>query len=178
MDEGIGKALARTREFALESHGYQRYGVKDYIFHLDHVEQVLCRFGYHDNITLRCGALLHDVVEDTDVTEAILRSHFSPELCDLVMAVTDLPAGKEETFRRMTSQMPSAIILKMADRIANVEACLAEGSRTIMHMEKYIKEWPMMRGFLKPQRVDAHMYKYLGEILRMTSARTGLPLEY
>ena len=53
-----------------------------YIFHPYHLAEQM------DNETRVCIALLHDVVEDTDITIEQLRAEFSPEVTDALELLT------------------------------------------------------------------------------------------
>jgi guanosine-3',5'-bis(diphosphate) 3'-pyrophosphohydrolase len=84
-----------------------------------------------------CAALLHDVVEDTQVTEAEIQREFGKEVAFLVSGVTKLGkvtfGSKEdrqaESFRKMLLAMSEDIrvlLVKLADRLDNM--------RTLQHM--------------------------------------------
>ncbi len=85
-----------------------------------------------------CAALLHDVVEDCNVSEAEMSQRFGPEIGFLVDGVTKLGrihfTNKEdqqaESFRKMLVAMARDIrvlVVKLADRLDNM--------RTLTHMK-------------------------------------------
>lgn len=117
--------VEKARNFAIEKHGSQKYGVFPYVYHLDEVYEVLLKFTNNLQVEtdfLLTAAYLHDILEDTDTTEDdILTWGFSDAL-RVVKAVTN-EDSKSETYEK-TSKSVYATILKLADRIANVEACL------------------------------------------------------
>ncbi len=80
---------------------------------------------------LACGALLHDVVEDTEVRPADLQARFGGEVAALVEGVTKLSnlsfdrpeSAQAENFRRMMLSMAQdlrVIFIKLADRLHNM----------------------------------------------------------
>lgn len=90
-----------------------------------------------------CAALLHDVVEDTDVTEKDIEQLFGAEVAFLVEGVTKLgkvnfasKADRQaESFRKMLIAMARDIrvlLVKLADRLDNM--------RTLEHMKPESQE--------------------------------------
>jgi GTP diphosphokinase / guanosine-3',5'-bis(diphosphate) 3'-diphosphatase len=85
----------------------------------------------HLDPTTIAAALLHDVLEDTDVTKDDLRQRFGEEVAEIVDGVTKLkrlPAGnfeeaQAESLRKMIVAMSRdvrVIIIKLADRLHNM----------------------------------------------------------
>jgi GTP pyrophosphokinase len=84
-----------------------------------------------DGTTLVAG-LLHDVIEDTDVTPADLRENFGQDVADLVEGVTKMSRVQDsspevrqaETIRKIILTMINdlrVIFIKLADRIHNLK---------------------------------------------------------
>jgi len=96
-----------------------------------------------DEVTI-AAALLHDVLEDSNVTEEALQREFGDEVTRLVQGVTKLNVGfsytsKEETqvenYRRLFVAMAEdvrVIIIKLADRLHNM--------RTLKYQNRQKKE--------------------------------------
>ena len=89
-----------------------------------------------------CAALLHDVVEDTEVTYDDVKKEFGKEIADLVDGVTKLAkipySSREdqqaENVRKMLIAMSNdirVIIIKLADRLHNMRTieCMREQKR-------------------------------------------------
>lgn len=141
MEDSI---VERARKFAETHHQGMLYGKdKPYTYHLSMVVSVLRRFGYSESKYLAAG-WLHDVVEDTEVTLDFVRKEFGDEIASIVDAVTDEP-GETRAERKAktlpkTRSNPDGIIVKLADRIANIEAA-GEGDKGSM----YSKEHPVFK---------------------------------
>jgi (p)ppGpp synthase/HD superfamily hydrolase len=72
-------------------------------------------------------ALLHDVLEDSDVTYDDLYSEFGRDTAEAVLALTknmniDKNLRMEDSIRRIKNSRPETGIVKMADRITNLAA--------------------------------------------------------
>ena len=124
------KLIMKAYNYAVEHHGEQkRRSGEPYIIHPLNVAYILAGVGL-DEATI-CAALLHDVVEDTDATDADLRTDFGDEIADMVAGVTKLEAmqfttveeQQVEDYRKMFLAMGKdirVIILKIADRLHNM----------------------------------------------------------
>lgn len=124
------KIIMKAYNYAFEHHGDQkRRSGEPYIIHPLNVAYILADVGL-DEATI-CAALLHDVVEDTDVTDSDLRSNFGEEVADMVAGVTKLSnmmfssveEQQVEDYRKMFLAMGKdirVIIIKLADRLHNM----------------------------------------------------------
>lgn len=134
----------RAAVFAVRSHGDQKYGTQPYITHLYAVRQVLKE--HHIEGDVAVAAWLHDVLEDTQTTRTQLEDVFGGSITSLVWAVTGEGASRtsrnEHVYQKI-SNWPKAAPLKLADRIANVTACLANSQSQLLSM--YQKEHPGFR---------------------------------
>ena len=122
--------IIKAYEIAYKLHeGQFRQSGEPYIIHPIAVAKILAGFGM-DNETVIAG-LLHDVVEDTEYTEADLIRDFDERIFALVDGVTKLGNIKfdssevmqAENFRKMFLAMSKDIrvlIIKLADRLHNM----------------------------------------------------------
>ena len=134
--------LREARLVAVKFHGNQKYGDHPYEVHLDHVVGVLRRFGVEDTDLLAAG-YLHDVVEDTEATTKIVELFTNERVAELVDAISDGEGRnrkeRKERPYRLIPTVEDAIILKLSDRIANLENGHANESSLV---GMYRKEQP------------------------------------
>lgn len=159
--------ISRSRIFALEGHGDQKYAEFPYWKHLFDVVVVLLHFGIEDEDVL-AAAWSHDVVEDTPKTLDELREATSTEVARLVDAVTDCPGAtrkerKLATYQKLLIAGPKAIRVKVADRIANTEFSFEAQSR---QFAMYMKEYPLFRETLRDPTdlITLPMWDHLDQI--------------
>ena len=126
------------------------------------------QFGYHDD-DLTAAAWLHDVVEDTDVTIEEIYREFGPRVGDLVDALTDGEgATRVEKKQKPYQTIPNvsgAVVVKLADRIANVRHTISEGSAADRYRETYKREHVGFCSALKKVGEAQKMWVYLDNLL-------------
>ena len=124
------KLIKKAYEFAKDKHKDQlRRSGEPYIIHPIQVAYILATLGL-DHSTI-CAALLHDVIEDTDVTLEDIAKEFSSEIAEMVDGVTKLSKlnytseqeQQVENYRKMFLAMGKdirVILIKLADRLHNM----------------------------------------------------------
>ena len=122
--------VEKAYEFAAKAHiEHKRFSGEPYIIHPLAVAEILAGLE-QDSLTI-AAALLHDVLEDADVTSEQLTKLFGKEVAHLVDGVTKLSqltfisreARQAENFRKMFLAMGEdfrIIIIKLADRLHNM----------------------------------------------------------
>ena len=123
-------SLNKAYSFALEAHQNQKReeGVP-YIIHPVAVAKILTELKL-DSATITTG-LLHDTIEDTNVTYETVKKEFGEEVANLVEGVTKISAledkastdSKAENFRKLilaTSKDIRVLLVKLADRLHNM----------------------------------------------------------
>lgn len=154
--------LTEAKRFATHHHvtvNSQTYGVLPYTHHLADVEAVMRNFGVTEE-TMLIAAWLHDILEDCpEVKPKHIEEMFNDErLINMLLAVTD-EAGENRKVRKALTypkirHSQDARILKLADRIANVQA---GGSLVQM----YQREYEEFRLNLKPALADETDLRFL-----------------
>jgi len=137
--------LLRDALFVAENaHKNQKYDeIFPYMKHIRDVIDVLKRFDFKSNKML-ISAALHDAMEDDGLSYNDIKKYFGFEVAEIVYCVTDelgrnRKEKKEKTLPK-TASNPDAIILKLGDRIANIE----HGGK----IDMYAKEYAEFKGAL------------------------------
>lgn len=128
--------IEKVKAYAKEKYAGLIYDEQDfYKRHIKHVVQILQRFNPTDAEI--AAAYLHDVIEDTDATYEEIVLLFGEEVADIVSRLTDKP-GKNRLERHLNTyyilrRNPSAVKVKLADRISNMERSIGnEFAKTYM----------------------------------------------
>jgi len=128
LSEDMTLLLAAT-DYAARAHRDQRRkgaGKAPYINHCLTVSQSISASGdTHASTAVLCAAVLHDIVEDTPVSDADVRGRFGAAIADLVAEVTDDKSQPKAV--RKAAQIthgphlsPGACLIKLADKTSNV----------------------------------------------------------
>ncbi|MDA8707905.1 bifunctional (p)ppGpp synthetase/guanosine-3',5'-bis(diphosphate) 3'-pyrophosphohydrolase [Hellea sp.] len=133
-DPSVDEALLnKAYIFSIKAHGEQmRHSGDPYYAHPIEVAGILA--GLHLDVASICTALLHDVLEDTDVTYEEMAAEFTPEIAELVRGVTKLGAveltanaskerAQAENFQKFVLAMSRdvrVLLVKLCDRLHNM----------------------------------------------------------
>ena len=126
----IESILAAVR-YAAEKHaGQKRKGAagEPYVNHVIEVAQLVSTVADGD-VNVVIAALLHDVIEDTNVTAAELSARFGQDVTGLVLEMTDdksLPKAERKRLQieHAPKMSPRAQTIKLADKISNLQSIL------------------------------------------------------
>jgi (p)ppGpp synthase/HD superfamily hydrolase len=118
--------------FAAETHNEQKVPDADlpYLHHLGRVTLVVLQANQSEpiadlDLAVSC-AILHDCIEDQEVTHADLSERFGKPIADGVLALSKDPSMQKsqamaDSLRRIRNQPPSVWCVKLADRISNLQ---------------------------------------------------------
>lgn len=155
--------LRAAYKLAKQSHeGQFRRSGEPYFEHCRQVFKILRdEWGIKDENYLIAG-LIHDTVEDTDITLEQIQSEFGTEVAELVSGVTKLKASTDqETLKKVLDKTyinPGVAIIKLADRLHNMRTLDA------MSPDKRIKK----------AKETLDIYTKLAESLGIWRAKTEL----
>jgi (p)ppGpp synthase/HD superfamily hydrolase len=130
VDRVVGDTLFEALAFAVEAHGrvgHLRKGTSfPYVIHPIRVAWTLERHGY-DNEVITAG-LLHDTIEDTDVTAEEIADRFGERVARLVEAVSEADKSaswedrKSATVAKVGGADSDVLAILAADKLDNVRA--------------------------------------------------------
>lgn len=140
LDDEVLKAKA----IATEQHKKQFYDNKPYMFHVEAVVNNVKKVTNSNQAIIL--AYLHDVVEDTDFTYDDVKHNFDDNMAYLVNILTDEEGHNRKERKRKTNEKLSkvsekykvALIVKISDRLANLEHSKLIGNKSKLNM--YLKE--------------------------------------
>lgn len=123
--------VERARVFATAAHAAvgqtRKYTGEPYVVHPIEVSEIVASVGGTEAMV--AAALLHDVLEDTEVTVDVLEEQFGSEVADLVLWLTDIskPEDGNRSTRKALDRQHSAAApaaaqtIKVADLISNTK---------------------------------------------------------
>jgi (p)ppGpp synthase/HD superfamily hydrolase len=164
----FARHLPLTREaieFANERHFGQRRESDsgDFMLHLLEVATLLDRSEYPDRVV--AAAVLHDVLEHTDVEREELERRFGPEVAGLVVMVSDDPGiadedeRKAELRQRVRGAGGDAAAIYAADKISKVRelrlmaASGRGGPETVVARRRYRESLAMLEDTMPDDRL-------------------------
>ncbi len=136
LDEGVHRdrldadLLVRAYRFSERAHeGQKRSSGDNYVSHCIAVAKILAEL-HLDTVTVASG-LIHDVIEDTDLTVVDIEREFGPEIAQIVDGVTKIgnitfrstQERQVENYRKLLLSIAKdvrVILIKLADRLHNM----------------------------------------------------------
>lgn len=116
-----------AKELAKNAHQGQFYGTGDpYYYHLEQVATMVSKLGYGDEVV--AAAYLHDIIEDTTVTEDDLIKLFPIPVVNAVEAVTFVSDDYESKINKAMSD-PLGHVVKFCDASCNYSNSVIYGPK-------------------------------------------------
>ena len=168
--------VTRAYELSKNLHaGQKRDSGEDYIIHPLNVAYILALM-HADGDTL-CAGLLHDTLEDTNITKEEIESLFNSEVAKLVDGVTKInrinfTSEEDEKFantRKIITGITNdarIIIIKLADRLHNMRTLeyktpFKQKENAIETMEIYVPFAGFLGGYRIKNELEDLSFKYL-----------------
>ncbi len=166
------KILEKAFAVAKRAHGYQtRASGEPYITHPLKVALILA--GIKMDIPTVTAAILHDVIEDTEVGEDSVTDMFGKEITGLVDGVTKLTAISASTEQGDKKQKSRSRLDKQAENLRKIFLAMAKDIRVIL-----IKVADRLHNISTLDALPEHKQKYIAretiEIFAPIAGRLGL----
>lgn len=167
-EKGDIKQIREAFEWAVDSHkDMRRKSGEPYIYHPIAVARIAAEEMGLGTTSIVC-ALLHDVVEDTDITLDQIRKRFGEKVAKIIDGLTKISgvfdqkdSPQAENFRKMLLTLSDdvrVILIKLCDRLHNM--------RTLQHMSR--------KGQLKIASETLYLYAPLAHRLGLYAIKTEL----
>ena len=140
----LNKLYDKALRIAIRAHkGQKDRSGKEYIMHPIRVSE-RCK-----TMPAKIVAILHDTIEDTEITPEILLSEGFPQnIVDAVLSVTKLDGESYEDFVRRSEKNPIGKEVKLADLEDNMDIRRLNGitDKDVKRLKKYLKAWRYLQG--------------------------------
>jgi (p)ppGpp synthase/HD superfamily hydrolase len=162
----------KYREIATRYHLDQTYDGKDYVSHLDSVYDVVKQHidligdEYEIDINnLAALSYLHDILEDTEMSEFKLEEMISPEVKEMVANLYVNKAKHIDDYYFKIAKDIHTAYLKLCDRIANVKYSVNNDTpKSQRVLKKYRAEQPIIESYIQYDELQP-MLDELNELL-------------
>ena len=164
--------VEKAHIFAMAAHAAvgqkRKYTGEDYFNHCKEVHDILHMQSSYYNGEMLAAALLHDVVEDTQVTLELIEHQFGKCVATLVEGLTDVSkkedgnrAKRKEIDRQHTAKQSAACkTIKLADLISNSKSILQHDRE---FAKVYLKEKALLLEVLKEG--DSYLWLQANQIV-------------
>jgi (p)ppGpp synthase/HD superfamily hydrolase len=116
-------SIEKAISYLVTHYNESGHNPKPVILHSLRIANMLMEMGYDKKIII--GAVLHDIIEDTNVTDEQLKEDFGQEILDLVIAVSydesilDPIEQYKDMYDRVLAYGRDAVVLKSVDIAVN-----------------------------------------------------------
>ncbi len=147
----------KAMEFFGKATAHKMYDEFPYFKHLqdtaNNVHFYLSKINYDviDGYDLVIASWGHDSMEDAGLSYSDIKKEFNENVADIIHCVTDNNNGKNRKEKKLltypkTRSNPDAIVIKLADRIANTEHSISQGKeKDSEFLKMYRKEYKQFR---------------------------------
>lgn len=131
-----------AHRLASHMHMGQLYGPHPYIYHLEAVvASVKLKWGEH-NRALLAVAILHDIIEDTSMTEQRLAEHVGKDVAKYVAALSKIEGEAYEDYIARVRKHHYSKEVKIHDTLCNLtESIIADSTHRV---KKYSKQLALL----------------------------------
>ena len=152
--------VEKARTFAITYHEGQKYGGLPYMEHLRQVATFLILELDITDVDAVAAAYLHDILEDTQCTAALLDREFNQWVTAIVRALTRDPNETSEDYIiKIHHAGRYAMAVKTADRVCNLKNLIIDAEKGNLKpklIKRYERELTIIREYF-PMEFVAHI---------------------
>lgn len=138
----INDVYQKAHKLAVHMHTGQMYGDVEYIVHLEEVvASVKRKWGEH-NRDLLAVAILHDIIEDTNMTEQKLSNHVGKDIAKYVQALSKIEGEPYDAYIARCREHHYTKEVKIHDTLCNLTRSIMADSRK--RVQKYSKQLALL----------------------------------
>ncbi|KXS50013.1 MAG: GTP pyrophosphokinase, (P)ppGpp synthetase I, partial [Halanaerobium sp. T82-1] len=161
------KLVARAMEYAAQYHrgGTRKGGDIPYIVHPFEVAMILKENSFEDKVV--AAGLLHDLLEDTEVSKSDLKEEFGTEILELVISASEKLKGREKRSWQSRKEQTINYLSQEASFINKAIACadkLSNARSILRDLEKDPKDF--WQRFTAPKEKQQWYYESLVKSLK------------
>ena len=133
--------------------------------HAKRVVDILCKYAASEKEI--AAAYLHDIFEDTHLSEEYVSKEVGEEICIIAQELTNPPEDYEDrSFRHMKNASKEAKRIKLCDRIDNISKRIENSQKYgKKKIDSYIEESEILAEMLKDS--DENLYFFLKERINL-----------
>jgi (p)ppGpp synthase/HD superfamily hydrolase len=154
MSNDLPEIVLLAEGFGLCAHRNQRRKFEDAPYMVHPIRVATIVHEYTDDPNVIAAAMMHDVLEDTDVTSEEMRRVFGDAITDLVLEVTDVSrpqdgvrkVRKDKDREHLAKSSPDGATIKLADLIDN---CIGIAEHDKGFAPVYLREAEALLSVLK-----------------------------
>lgn len=156
--------------YVADKHKNQKYGDKDYMYHILGVKNICDEFidkydwSEYETHVIETSVLCHDLLEDTNVTYVELIDKFGKDVAEKVFNLSGFGKTRKERNFNAYSKMKGdkiSIFVKLCDRIFNTQESKNNNERLF---KMYKNEYLVFKKYLFSENELEEMWSYLDEL--------------
>ncbi len=164
LDSNLEKKMNKALEYVADNFKKTGHNSKPVLLHSFKVGMTLYNYGYSENVII--SGILHDLIEDTDITKEDIKQEYNDDVADIVAAVSfnkdisDHYEQAKELFERSLMYGYDALLVKCADLLDNINYVkLASNDLQVVLLKKYRLFLDLSKEYLKNEKMYQDLEK-------------------
>lgn len=117
----MSSQIERAKKLAEFCHHGQKYGDKDYMYHIEGVVSICKQYKDSKNYEqVIQAAYLHDTIEDSGIEYSVLEGFFNKEVVHAIKCLSKVDTESEDEYIQRVKSSSIALQVKKADALFNL----------------------------------------------------------